>query len=75
MDARERGANFGIFVYQSEPDVESKETVTLVAEGPSCNVVFIDNAGKFVVPKFSHSLRGVTLLRAIELVERSLEKV
>ena len=76
MDAHERGADFGIFVYDSDTDVNSNnKPVTLVAEGPNCNVTFIDKNGKFVVPKFVHSLRGVTLLRAIDLIEKKLEKV
>ena len=65
MSARDKGADLGVFTYTNGAGE------TCVAEGPTCNCVFADRGGKLVVPSFQYALRGVTLLRLIDLVERA----
>ena len=69
MDARDQGSDYGVFVY------ENAEGETCISEGPNCNVVFIDAAGRVVIPTFEYALRGVTILRTVDLIERKLAKV
>ena len=66
MDAHDRGADYGIFTYTGACGS------TFISEGPNCNVAFIDTRGTLIIPSFEQALRGVTLLRTIELVERKL---
>lgn len=39
-----------------------------LAEGATENVALVDHAGTLVVPEFTHSLPGTTLLRALDLI-------
>ncbi len=41
-----------------------------VTEGPTENIAILDSRGAFVYPKFESSLRGTTLSRLIEIIER-----
>lgn len=43
-----------------------------LAEGATENVALVDTAGTLVVPEFTHSLPGTTLLRAIDLAQGEL---
>ena len=69
MDARDQGSDYGVFVY------ENAAGETCVSEGPNCNVVFVDAAGRVVIPTFEYALRGVTILRTVDVVERKLAEV
>ena len=66
MAAKDKGADAGIFTYVNG------DGETCVAEGPTVNCIFGTGSGKLVVPSFQYSLRGVTLLRLIELIKREL---
>ena len=66
MDAHNQDADYGIFTYTGACGN------SFISEGPNCNVAFIDTNGVLIIPSFEQALRGVTLLRTIELVERKL---
>ena len=66
MDAHDHNADLGIFTYTGACGS------TFISEGPTCNVAFIDTSGVLIIPSFERALRGVTLLRTMELVKRKV---
>lgn len=64
MDAEAEGFNQGIFVDGSGN----------VAEGPNMNVAVLLHDGTFVVPPFDASLAGITVQRALLLLEGAVAR-
>ena len=44
-----------------------------LAEGATENVCLIDETGRLVIPEFTNSLAGTTLMRAVDLVKDELD--
>jgi len=44
-----------------------------LAEGATENVCLVDDTGRLVIPEFTNSLAGTTLMRAVDLVKEDME--
>jgi 4-amino-4-deoxychorismate lyase len=45
-----------------------------LAEGPTENIMIVNKSGELLAPNFDYTLRGTTLVRAMELAENQLRK-
>lgn len=64
-EAKERGADLSV----------SFDDEGYLAEAAIANVCIVDERGALAVPKFTHALKGTTILRAMELVGREIPVV
>jgi branched-chain amino acid aminotransferase len=44
-----------------------------LAEGATENICLVDDAGRLVIPEFTNSLAGTTLMRAVDLVKDEMD--